>query len=140
MRSLCTVTAFKYDAERGVLTPIETVSTLPAGESVKPDYSTAEVQVHPSGKFVYGSNRGHHSITVFAVDPAKGTLKFVDNTPTQGKTPRGFGIDPSGKYFFAGNQDSDTITIFAIDQNTGKLTPTGQKLEVGKPVCVKFVP
>ena len=136
---LCTVTAFAYDAEHGRLTERQTISTLPAGETLKPEYSTAEVQVHPSGKFVYGSNRGHDSITVFAVNPDDGTLRWVDNVSTQGRTPRGFGIDPTGHFLLAGNQDTHTITIFRIDQQTGKLTPTGQKLEVGMPVCVKFV-
>jgi len=135
---LCTVTAFDYDAEHGVLTPKQTITTLPAGVQLVPEFSTAEVQVHPSGKFVYGSNRGHDSITLFAVND-DGTLKFVENTSTEGKTPRGFGIDPTGQYLLAGNQDSHTVTVFRIDPATGKLKPTGQKLEVGTPVCVKFV-
>jgi 6-phosphogluconolactonase len=135
---LCTVTAFAYDAEHGVLKELQTITTLPEGKQVESGDSTAEVQVHPSGKFVYGSNRGHDSITVFAVN-ADGTLKFVDNTSTQGKIPRGFGIDPTGRFLLAGNQDSHTITVFRIDGPTGKLTPTGQKLAVGSPVCVKFV-
>lgn len=135
----CTVTAFDYDAQRGVLTEIQTLSTLPEGEKVEPGYSTAEVQVHPSGKFVYGSNRGHDTISVFAVDEATGKLRQVQNVSTEGKTPRGFGIDPSGKFLLAGNQDSHTITVFSIDPQTGELKSTGQKLEVGSPVCVKFV-
>jgi 6-phosphogluconolactonase len=135
----CTVTAFAYDPARGQLTELQTITTLPDGETVKPNYSTAEVQVHPSGRFLYGSNRGHNSISVFAIDPAKGTLIFVENEPTQGKTPRGFGIDPTGQYLLAGNQDSASVVIFKIDQKTGELTPTGQTLEIGSPVCVKFV-
>ncbi len=136
---LCTVTAFAYDAKLGRLTELQTINTLPEGEPLKPEYSTAEVQVHPSGKFVYGSNRGHDSITVFAVDPTQGTLRWVDNTSTQGKTPRGFGIDPSGRFLLAGNQGSHTITVFCIDESTGRLKATGEMLEVGSPVCVKFV-
>lgn len=136
---LCTLTTFAYDAERGLLTELQTLSTLPSADPLKPGYSTAEVQVHPSGKFVYGSNRGHDSITVFAVDPEKGTLSYVDNHATRGKTPRGFGIDPTGNFFLAGNQDSGTIAVFRIDQKTGRLAPIGDLLEVGSPVCVKFV-
>lgn len=136
---LCTLTTFAYDAERGVLTELQTLSTLPSADPLKPGYSTAEVQVHPSGKFVYGSNRGHDSITVFAVDPEKGTLAYVDNHATRGKTPRGFGIDPTGNFFLAGNQDSNTIAVFRIDQKTGRLAPINDLLEVGSPVCVKFV-
>ena len=136
---LCTVTAFAYDGQRGQLTELQTISTLPEGEKLKPEYSTAEVQVHPTGKYVYGSNRGHDSITVFAVDPVKGTLSTIENKSTLGKTPRGFGIDPTGQFLLAGNQDSHTITVFRIDPRTGRLTPTGQTLDVGSPVCVKFV-
>ncbi len=136
---LCTVTAFAYDGQRGQLTEKQTLSTLPEGVAVKPEYSTAEVQVHPSGKFVYGSNRGHDTIAVFAVNESDGTLRLIENTPTGGKTPRGFGIDPTGKFLFAGNQDSHTVVVFRIDEKTGRLTPTGQTLEVGSPVCVKFV-
>ena len=134
-----TLTAFRADAERGTLTEIQTLSTLPAGESVQTGFSTAEVQVHPSGKFLYGSNRGHNSITVFAIDEKTGRLTFVQNEPTQGNTPRGFGIDPTGTYFFAANQRSDSVVVFRIDGQTGRLAPTGQTVEIGSPVCVKFV-
>ena len=135
---LCTVTAFDYDASAGKLTPKQTLATLPDGVSVKPEYSTAEVQVHPTGKFVYGSNRGHDSITVFKVND-DGTLTWLDNTPSGVKTPRGFGIDPSGKFLLVGGQDSAGVAVFRIDPSSGRLSPTGQTLEVGSPVCVKFV-
>jgi 6-phosphogluconolactonase len=135
-----TVTAFAYDAERGELKELQTISTLPEGTSVKPQYSTAEVQVHPSGTFLYGSNRGHDSIAVFAIDGEKGTLAQVQVEPTRGKTPRNFAIDPTGRYLLAENQSSDTIAVFAIDQKTGKLSATGQIIEVPAPVCIRFVP
>jgi 6-phosphogluconolactonase len=134
-----TLTAFRADSRRGALTEVQTISTLPEGQSVQTGYSTAEVQVHPSGRFVYGSNRGHDSITVFAFDDKTGRLKFVQNEPTQGSAPRGFGIDPTGSYFFAANQRSHTVIVFRIDQRTGRLTPTGQTISLGSPVCVKFV-
>jgi 6-phosphogluconolactonase len=133
-----TVTAFSYDAKSGTLKELQTISTIP--EQFKDETSTAEVQVHPSGKFLYGSNRGHDSIAVFKIDESTGMLTAVDRTPTQGKTPRNFGIDPSGNFLLAANQDSDTVVVFRIDTQTGKLTPTGQKLEAPRPVCVKFVP
>jgi 6-phosphogluconolactonase len=136
----CTMTAFSYDPERGELKELQTVSTLPDGESVKPNYSTAEVEAHPSGKFLYGSNRGHNSIAVFAIDGKTGRLTHLENTSTQGKTPRSFGIDPAGRYLLAANQDSDSVVVFRIDSGTGRLTPAGQSVEVGMPVCVKFVP
>ena len=137
---LCTVTAFHYDYLCGALTEIETVSTLPVGESVKPSYSTAEVRVHPNGKALYGSNRGHDTIAVFALDEATGKLKLIQNAPTLGKIPRNFNFDPTGKWLLAAHQNSDNIVAFGIDQASGKLTPTGQQIEVGACVCVKFMP
>jgi len=89
---------------------------------------------------VYGSNRGHNSIAVFAIDPGKGTLTPVEQAPTQGKVPRNFAIDPTGAYLFAANQNSGDVVLFRIDANTGRLTPTGEKMEVSSPVCVVFVP
>ncbi|MBI4662429.1 MAG: lactonase family protein [Verrucomicrobia bacterium] len=134
---LCTVTAFTYDAERGVLREIQAISTLP-GE-VQKGYSTAEVQVHPSGRFLYGSNRGHDTIAVFAIDEKTGKLTLVEHASTQGRIPRNFGIDPTGQYLLAANQNSDSVVAFRIDPKTGALNPTGQSLPVPAPVCVKFV-
>lgn len=134
-----TLTAFGRDTRRGALTELQTISTLPLGQPVEPGYDTADVQVHPSGKFLYGSNRGHDSIVVFAIDEKSGRLTYVENRPTEGRTPRGFGIDPSGTYLLAANQRSDSVVVFRIDQRTGRLTPTGHTIAVGAPVCVKFV-
>jgi len=94
------------------------------------------VQVHPSGKFLYGSNRGHDSIAVFSIDPQDGKLALPSHSSTQGKTPRHFGIDPSGTWLLAANQDSNSVVVFRIDATSGGLTPTGHALEVGSPVCV----
>jgi len=135
----CTVTAFTRDTSTGALSEMQTVSTLPAGDAMQRGYSTAEIALSPSGAFLYGSNRGHNSITVFAVDKASGRLTYAANTPTGGKTPRGFGIEPGGGYLLAGNQDSDSVVVFKIDRATGKLTATGATVAVGKPVDVKFV-
>jgi len=136
----CTVTAFAYDSRRGVLNELHTISTLPMGESVQRGYSTAEIEVHPSGKFVYGSNRGYNTIVVFAIDQKSGKLTHVQNESTQGKTPRHFAIDPTGRWLLAENQDSDSVVVFAIDQNSGRLSATGQTISVGTPVCAVFVP
>ena len=136
----CTLSTFAYDAAHGALRLKDTVSTLARGYNVTDKDSTAEVEVHPSGKFVYGSNRGHDSIAVFGVDPAEGTLTQVEIVSTLGKTPRGFGIDPTGSFLIAGNQDSDSLVVFRINPETGRLTPTGQKLEAYSPVSVEFVP
>ena len=134
-----TLTAFSVDPERGTLTEVQTLSTLPEGQSVQEGFSTAEVQVHPDGRFLYGSNRGHDSISVFAIDEKTGRLTFVQNEPTGGNVPRGFGIDPTGQYLLAANQRSDSVVVFRIDRQTGRLSPTGQRLDVGSPASVKFV-
>ena len=133
-----TITAFTWDAAGGILKEIQTISTLPAGFSGQND--TADVHVHPTGKFVYGSNRGHDSIAVFGVDPARGTLTPVEYVPTQGKVPRNFGIDPTGSILIAANQNSDNLVVFRIDAETGKLSAAGQSLQLSRPVCVQFIP
>lgn len=138
---LLTVTAFTYSNKPGVgLKEIQTISTLPDGVSNSGGYSTAEVQVHPTGRFLYGSNRGHHTIACFKIDSKTGRLTLVGHTSTQGKTPRNFGIDPSGRYLIAANQDSDTLVLFRIDEKSGVLTQVGNPIACPRPVCVKFLP
>lgn len=132
-----TLVAMSYDAERGVLRPLQTVSTLPARfHGVN---TCAEVQVHPSGKFVYGSNRGHDSIAIFAIDAKTGKLRFVGHEPTRGKEPRNFAIDPSGRYLLTANQSSDNVVVFRIDAGTGRLRATGSTAHVSMPVCVTML-
>jgi len=133
-----TLSSFSYNAGNAAMMEMQTVSTLP--QDFKGKSSTAEVQVHPSGKFVYGSNRGHDSIAVFAADKKAGGLTLVQNESTQGKTPRHFAIDPTGHWLLAENQGSDSVVVFAINEDTGKLKPTGQTVTVGSPVCCVFVP
>ena len=132
-----TMTALAYDAGQGTLRPLQTLSTLPEGFAGKSD--CAEVRVHPGGKFLYGSNRGHDSIAIFAIDPRTGRLSLVGHEPTRGKTPRNFAIDPTGRYLVAGNQDSNTIVVFRVDLRTGLLKAIGEKIDVPGPVCVAFV-
>ncbi|MFZ0862257.1 MAG: lactonase family protein [Candidatus Sulfotelmatobacter sp.] len=132
-----TVTAFSNDEKRGTLHRLQTISTLPKDFAGQND--DAEIQMYPSGTFLYASNRGSDTITEFAIDPSKGTLTPVEYTPTQGKIPRSFEVDPTGKFLFAANQKSDNIVVFRIDAKTGHLTPTGQVFDVGSPVCVKFL-
>jgi 6-phosphogluconolactonase len=132
------VTAFSYHSKNGSLSVVQTINTLPK------DYSgpkeAAELVVHPSGKFLYASNRaGIDTITAFAIDPAKGTLTLVGQYSTKGKTPRHFAIDPTGAFLLAANEESNNIVVFKIDAVTGSLTPTGQVLEVPSPVCITFV-
>ncbi len=133
-----TVTAFAYDAARGILTEIQSLSALPAGFTG--ENTTAEVQVHPSGRFLYGSNRGHDSIAIFAIDAETGKLTAAGHQSTRGRNPRHFGIDPAGAYLVAANQDSASLVVFRIDPKTGGLDPTGITAEVPNPVCVKFLP
>jgi 6-phosphogluconolactonase len=110
---------------------------MPAGETAD-RLSTAQILVEPSGRYVYVSNRGHHSIAIFAIDQATGRLTAVGHQPTGGQTPRNFQIDPEGRYLYAANQDSHSIVVFRIDPATGKLEPTGHQYEVGSPVCILF--
>jgi len=130
------VTAFSYDADKGVLKEIQTITTLPA--DFKSQSHTAEVQVHPSGKFLYGSNRGHDSLAIFAIEE-DGKLKAVGHQPV-GKAPRNFGVDPTGAYLLAAGQNSNSILVFKVDPQTGLLKQVGEPVEIASPVCVKFMP
>jgi 6-phosphogluconolactonase len=127
-----TVVAFNFNSTDGTLTPFQTNSTLPSAISGN---TAAEIVVHPSGKFVYGSNRGYNSIVVYTVNPADGTLTQVQQQPT-GKTPRNFAIDPTGAFCIVASQDSTNVALFAINQQTGLLTATGQNLTLSMPVCI----
>lgn len=131
-----TLTTFAYDAARGVLDPRQTVPTLPPGYSG--ESTTAEIAVAPSGRFLYGSNRGHDSIAIFAIDAANGTLTALGWEPSGGQTPRFFALDPSGAFLYAANQTSDAIVAFRVDPSTGALTPTGDVIQTGSPVCIVF--
>ncbi|HSP45086.1 MAG TPA: lactonase family protein [Chthoniobacterales bacterium] len=130
------VTVFANESQE-TYRSVQQISTLPKDFSGRND--AAEIAVHPSGKFLYTSNRGDDTIAIFSIDPAKGTLAFVARVPTRGKEPRHFAIDPSGKYLLAENQHSDNIVVFKIDAATGGLTPTGQVVEVPSPVDLTFV-
>ena len=131
-----TVHAYAYDSAKGSLTLIHSLSTLP--EPVKGN-STAECLVHPTGKFVYVSNRGHDSIAIFKVDEESGKLTAAGHCPSGGKTPRNFNIDPTGQFLLAANQGSNNVVVFKIESSTGVPQPTGVQVSVPKPVCVKFL-
>ena len=133
-----TVSAFAWQVQKGSLSTLQTVPTLPKEHSGPRE--AAEIAVHPSGKFLYASNRaGADTITEFGIDAAKGTLTLLGRFPTQGKTPRNFAIDPTGSYLLAANQDSGNVVVFRIKPTTGELSPTGQVVQVPAPVCVTFV-
>lgn len=131
------VTGFRRNSQTGELTAIKTVSTLP--ENAQSRKSTAECVVHPNGRFLYVSNRGHDSIACYTLDQSSGEMTLVAVTSTEGQEPRNFTIDPSGKWLLAANQNSDTVVVFAIDQHSGSITPTSHRIEVGRPVCVRMV-
>ena len=132
-------TAFAYDADKGVLTEIETVSTLPEADRGKTGYSTAETVVHPNGRVVYVSNRTHDTIAVFACDPATGKLTLLQNVPAEGEVPRNICLDPTGKWLVAAHQNSATAALFKVDQDSGRLTYTGTKVNVPGSICVRFL-
>jgi 6-phosphogluconolactonase len=131
------VTVFAKDPARGTLKEVQSVPGLPEGMEGKS--WAADIHVHPNGKYVYSSNRGHDSIAVFAVEEGGAKLIPIDHTSTQGQFPRNFAIDPTGGYLVAANQNSDDVYSYRIDPKTGKLTPTGSSAQVPTPVCVKFV-
>jgi 6-phosphogluconolactonase len=131
-----TVTACAYDSKKGALTVIQNISTLP--QDFKGTSYCSEVQVHRSGKFLYGSNRGHDSLAIFAIDSETGLLTSLGQQSVLGKTPRHFAVDPSGSWLLSENQDSNNIVVFRIDPKTGNLEPTGKTIEVGSPVCLVF--
>jgi 6-phosphogluconolactonase len=131
-----TVTSFTWDSERGTLHVNDTRSTLPSDFSG--NNSTAQIAVHPNGKFVYVSNRGHDSIAIFGVDAERGKLSPLGHEPTQGKTPRNFNLDRRGTLLLAANQNSGTIVTFRVNGDTGQLEPAGQVTDVPAPVCVLF--
>jgi 6-phosphogluconolactonase len=132
-----TIATFSYDAEVGKLTELQTVSTLPS--YYDGPNTTAEIAVHPSGKYVYASNRGHESVVLFEIDEDDGTLTFVEEQGTGGKTPRHFGLDREAKYLTIANQATDTLLVCRIDEGNGRLKPSGVFVDAPTPVCVAFL-
>jgi 6-phosphogluconolactonase len=131
------ITALRWDGQRGAFTPMQTVSSLPTdfhGAS-----TGAEILVHPNGRFLYASNRGHDSIAVFTIDPAQGTLTPVEYAPAHGKRPEMFLIDPTGNYLFVANLYSSSLVQFRIDQQTGRLNHISS-LGIPDPAGMGFVP
>jgi 6-phosphogluconolactonase len=131
-----TITTFQYDPSRGALFPQQTVSTLPP--SFTGSKSTAEIRIHPSGRFLYSTNRGHNSVAIFAIDEKTGALDSLGWESTQGEWPRGMNLDPSGTLLYVANQNSDTIVVFRVDPATGKLAPTGETVHTPTPVDIVF--
>jgi 6-phosphogluconolactonase len=131
------ILVLSWDSDKGVLTPTMSISTLPPGFS-GPN-TCAEIKVHPSGKFLYASNRGHDSIAVFLIDPGTGHLLLVERQPSQGRMPRNFTFDPAGKWLLVTNHDSNNAVVFSVDQQTGRLTQVGEPVTVPNPFCLRFL-
>ena len=134
-----TVAVMHYQARTGLLEHVQTISTLPEGYEGSAN-TTAEVLVHPNGRFLYGSNRGSNTIAVFAIDSSDGQLSAVERVPTGGDWPRNFRLSPDGRFLLVANQRSDSVHVFGVDTGTGRLSPTGASLAVPNPMCVRFVP
>lgn len=132
-----TVASFQYDAASGEMTLVGVVSTLP--DDFTGNNTTAEIRVHPSGRSLYASNRGHNSLALFAIDEATGAVERKANFSTQGETPRCFAIAPGGRYLLAANQGTNNVVVFEVDEPTGELSATGRTLTVGMPVCVDYL-
>ena len=133
-----TIETYSYNAGTGAPHELQTVSTLPQG--FRGNNTAAEIEIDPSGNFLFASNRGEDSVAVFAINSATGGLTHIETVPSGGKTPRNFAIDPTGSWLLVANQDSDSIVVFSIDRKTGRLTSTGEMLKVPSPTCLKFVP
>jgi 6-phosphogluconolactonase len=132
-----TVIQFDWDSKRGVLKELQTVSALPA--DFHGDSACSEITLHPNGKFLYVSNRGHDSIAVFAIDAKSGSLTAVEYVPSGGKTPRNFDLDRAGRWMVVTNHGNNVAMVFRIDPATGKLTPVGSPVEVPYPFCPRFL-
>jgi 6-phosphogluconolactonase len=136
-----TITLFMYDAEKGVMTPVETVATVPDELKAKEKtVSAAEIRIHPNGKFVYSSNRTHDTISAFEVHSETGKLTLIEREPVRGATPRNFNLDPSGRWLLAAGQDSHTLGVFEVNQETGELTWNMSSVFAPTPICVMFGP
>jgi 6-phosphogluconolactonase len=133
-----TIIRFGWDSNAGVLTQYETFSTLP--KDFTGTSTCAEILVHPSGKFVYATNRGHNSVAVLSVEPETGRLTLIQNISTRGKTPRNCEFDPTGRWLLVSNQDSDNAVVFRIDPTTGRLTQAAEPISVLSPFCERFLP
>lgn len=131
-----TVAAYRVDPRTGALGALQTLPALPRGFAGR--NHCAELQVHPAGRFLYASNRGHDSVAVFALDPASGAMEARGHVASGGRTPRNFCLSPDGAFMAVANQDSDCVALFAIDPATGMPVPAGRAVEVGTPVCVRF--
>jgi len=130
-----TLVVYRYDGDRGALDQVQVTAASPGGTAKN---FPADVHVSPSGRFLYGSNRGDNTVAVFSIDPSSGQLTAVQQVSTGGDWPRNFAFDPTGRFLLVANQRSDSILSFRVDGESGRLTPTGEKVDLGSPVCICF--
>jgi len=133
-----TVVVYSYDSANGMLTQVQSISTLPDGFTGED--ASAEIQIDNSGRYLYTSNRGNDSIAEFAIDPKRGTLTKIAVVPTHGNWPRNFALDPTGRYLLVANQNSNQLVLFAVDKHDGRLKPAKNIEGIGAPVSILFVP
>ncbi|MFK8161368.1 MAG: lactonase family protein [Lewinella sp.] len=131
-----TINVLGYDKKSDRFTNLQTITTLPTGWTG--NNSTADLHLHPNGKFLYGSNRGHNSIAGFLVDQNTGLLTVNGHESTRGDAPRNFSLSPNGRFLYAANQNTSTITVFSLNEKSGQLTYTDQEFVTGTPVCIEF--
>jgi len=133
----CSINAYAWDPMKGTLAELQTISTLPA--SFIEANASAEIEVHPDGRFLYATNRGHDSIAVFAIDAVTGRLTLVEHVASHGRSPRNFEFDPSGRWLIVTNHASDNAMVFRIDEASGRLAPVGEPVSVPSPFGVRFL-
>ena len=130
------VDAYRYDPSSGHLDSIQHIAAHP--DTARGPFRSSDIHIAPDGRFLYASNRAETTITIFAIDAATGILRSIGYMPTMGIEPRNFALDPSGKWLLVGNQESDSIVIFSVDAQTGTIQPSGKRLKVPKPTCLKM--
>lgn len=134
----CTIMSFAWESATGTLTELQTSSTLPS--NYQGTNACAEIEVHPNGKFLYASNRGHESLAVFAINDTTGKILLLEHIPTQGHSPRNFTFDPTNKWIVVTNHNSDNVMVFKVDEKSGHLTPNGNPVPIVYPFCIRFLP
>jgi 6-phosphogluconolactonase len=132
-----TITQFARKDAKSPFELVESVTTLPAGFTG--NNTCADIHIHPNGKLLFGSNRGHDSIVAYRIDPETGKLSLIGHIPSGGQQPRNFALDPSGHFLYAAHQKSGNVVGFRVEPETGRLTPLGVELKIPTPVCVRFL-
>ncbi|AWT59771.1 MAG: 6-phosphogluconolactonase [Candidatus Moanabacter tarae] len=132
-----TVTVFSFNEEIGSLKEEQSISALPKDTSI--ESTCAEIILSPDGHFLYASNRGHDSLAIYSVNEENGLLESVGHQSVLGRTPRNFAFDPTGNFVIVANQDTSDVYSFLYDEKSGNLEPTGSRIEIPNPICVRMI-